>query len=60
MDERQHYSNSQIPNEGTAEALQMFTLSYRELCDSLSWILNETRPDKKKNVILAKNANDKT
>ena len=45
MDERQHYSKKQMPQAGSAEALQMATLPYRELIGSLLWISNGTRPD---------------
>ena len=45
MDERQHYSKSQMPKPGSAEALQMATLLYRELIGSLLWVSNGTRPD---------------
>jgi hypothetical protein len=37
MDERQHYSKSQMPKAGSAEALHMATLPYRELIGSLLW-----------------------
>ena len=42
VDERQHYSKSQMLKKGTAEALQMFTLPYRELSGSLLLFLNGT------------------
>ena len=45
MDERQHYSKSQMPTAGSAEALQMATLPYRELIGSLLWVSNGTWPD---------------
>ena len=45
MDERQHYSKSQMPKEGSPEALLMATLPYRELIGSLLLVLNGTRPD---------------
>ena len=37
MDERQHYSKSQMPKAGFAEALQMTTLPYRELIMGIEW-----------------------
>ena len=39
MDERQHYFKKQMPKAGSAEALQMATFPYRELIDSLLWVL---------------------
>ena len=45
MNERQHYSKKQMPQAGSAEALQMATLPYRELIVSLLWFSNGTRPD---------------
>ena len=45
MDDRQHYSKLQCPKTGTAEAIQMSTMPYRELIDTLLWISNGTRPD---------------
>ena len=38
MDERQHYSKSQMPKDCSAEAQQMATLPYRELIGSLLWV----------------------
>ena len=43
MDERQHSSKSQMLKEGTAEALQTFTLPYREPNGSLLGFLNGTK-----------------
>ena len=40
MDERQHYSKTQMPKAGSAEALQMATIPYRELIGSLLWVSN--------------------
>jgi Reverse transcriptase (RNA-dependent DNA polymerase) len=45
MDERQHYFKSQVPKEGSPEALLIETLPFRELIGSLLWVLNGTRPD---------------
>jgi Reverse transcriptase (RNA-dependent DNA polymerase) len=45
MDERHHYSKSQMPMAGSAEALQMSSLPYCELIGSLLWVSNGTRPD---------------
>ena len=45
MDERQHYSKTQMPKAGSAEALQMSTLLYRERIGLLLWVSNGTRPD---------------
>ena len=45
MDERQHYSKLQCPKAGSAEALQVSTMPYRELIGTLLWISNGTRPD---------------
>ena len=45
MNQRQHYSKSQMPKADSAEALQMATLPYLELIGSLYWVSNGTRPD---------------
>ena len=45
MDERHHYTKLGCPKEGSAEALQVKTLPYRELIGTLLWISNGTRPD---------------
>ena len=38
MDDRAQYSRSQIPKPGSAEALQVATVSYRKIIGTLLWI----------------------
>ena len=45
MDERAKYSKQQMPEAGSAEALQVATYPYRELIGTLLWISNDTKPD---------------
>ena len=45
MDGRHHYTKLECPKEGSVEALQVKTLPYRELIETLLWISNGTRPD---------------
>ena len=45
MDDRAQNSRSQMPKPGSAEALQVAKLPYREIIGTLLWISNGTRPD---------------
>jgi Reverse transcriptase (RNA-dependent DNA polymerase) len=44
MDDRAHYSKSQMPKAGSVEALQAATSKYRELVGTLLWISNGICP----------------
>jgi hypothetical protein len=45
MDSEAQLSKSQCLTDGLAEDLQMKNMSYKELIESLLWVVNATRPD---------------